>query len=103
MNIRLKEVMKEKGVSGRELASMLNTTPQYVSNIVSGRQNLSLDAIEKVANILGVQPWELFVSKDEVMGDSDFVAMVRKNGKYYHAQSIGELKDLIISWDMGND
>lgn len=66
MTIRLKEVMKEKGVIGRELATRLNTTPQYISNITSGRQNLSLNGIDEVAKALGVEPWELLVSREQL-------------------------------------
>ena len=66
MTIRLKEVMKEKGVTGRELATRLNTTPQYISNITSGRQNLSLNGIDEVAKALGVEPWELLVSREQL-------------------------------------
>ena len=66
MTIRLKEVMKEKGVTGRELATRLNTTPQYISNITNGRQNLSLNGIDEVAKALGVEPWELLVSREQL-------------------------------------
>lgn len=66
MTIRLKEVMKEKGVTGRELATRLNTTPQYISNITSGRQNLSLNGIDEVAKALGVEPWELLASREQL-------------------------------------
>lgn len=58
--------MKEKGVTGRELATRLNTTPQYISNITSGRQNLSLNGIDEVAKALGVEPWELLVSREQL-------------------------------------
>lgn len=64
MNIRLKEIMKEKGVTGRELALRLNTSPQYISNVVSGRQNMSLESLENVANLLEVELWELFKAPD---------------------------------------
>lgn len=58
--------MKEKGVTGRELATRLNTTPQYISNITSGRQNLSLNGIDEVAKALGVETWELLVSREQL-------------------------------------
>lgn len=70
MTIRLKDVMKEKGVTGRELAARLNTTPQYISNITSGRQNLSLNGIEDVAKALDVEPWELLVSREYVVNQA---------------------------------
>lgn len=69
MTIRLKDVMKERGITGRELAARLNTTPQYISNISCGRQNLSLNGIEEVATALGVEPWELLVSREAVTGE----------------------------------
>lgn len=70
MKIRLKEIMRECGITGRELASALNTSPQYISNVVSGRQNMSLDAIENVAHLLGVPIWQLFASREEVLSES---------------------------------
>lgn len=59
--------MKEKGITGRELASRLNSTPQYISNVVSGRQNMSLESLENVASILGVELWELFKAPESVL------------------------------------
>lgn len=69
MNIRLKEIMQEKGVTGRHLAALMGTSPQYISNLVSGRQSLSMNTIEDISNHLGVQPWELFVSKSDIIGE----------------------------------
>jgi len=46
--------LKEKGVSKQELASRLGVTPQYVSKIVHGGENLTLETISKLEEALGI-------------------------------------------------
>lgn len=104
MNIRLKEVLREKRISGKELAAMLGTTPQYISNIANGRQEMSLKSIDRIAECIGVQPWELLVSREEVCGaapvpgDSDFVAMLHYKGQCLYFTSIDEARRCLESW-----
>lgn len=98
MALRLKEVMKEVGISGKELAARINTTPQYVSNVVSGRQNMSLSAIEEVSSILGVPVWQLFVSPEEV-ASQEFVMFVHHRGKSHIPASLDEIMAILKEWN----
>jgi transcriptional regulator with XRE-family HTH domain len=47
--------MREKGISQKDLAKILDVTPQYVSKILKGRENLSLGTINKLKVALGLQ------------------------------------------------
>lgn len=58
--MRLKELLKEKNISGSELARRLNVTPQYVNNAVLGKVNLSVKKCEEVAKALDVPMAALF-------------------------------------------
>lgn len=99
IEIRLKEVMKEKGISGRKLAEMLGSQPQYISNICNGRQNMSLDMLKRISDLLGIQLWELLVDPKDMSGDGDFVAMVRRKGEMFFFESETKLMDALKEWE----
>lgn len=52
--IRLKEIMKARGVRQRELAERLGTTVQYVNGVVSGRLSVSISRLYDITRALGV-------------------------------------------------
>lgn len=47
--------MKELGMTQRKLAEKMNCTQQYVSKILKGRENLSLEALSKIEKALEIQ------------------------------------------------
>ena len=53
--------MKELGMTQKMLAEKMNCTQQYISKILKGRENLSLEAISKIENALYIQ----FMQMDE--------------------------------------
>ena len=46
--------MKELGMTQKMLAEKMNCTQQYISKILKGRENLSLEAINKIENTLDI-------------------------------------------------
>lgn len=46
--------MKELGMTQKMLAENMNCTQQYISKILKGRENLSLEAISKIENALDI-------------------------------------------------
>lgn len=65
--LKIKAISKEKGIGEIKLASMLNISRSEVEAIIEGK-DLSLNMVEKIAEILGVKPIELIngvSSKDE--------------------------------------
>ena len=60
MNLRIKEVLKEKGLTAVWLASQIEITQPNMSNMVSGKSKPSLDTLERIAAALNVPVTELF-------------------------------------------
>ena len=47
-------VMKEQGLTQKALAERMDCTQQYVSKILKGRENMSLDTLSKLEDALGI-------------------------------------------------
>lgn len=60
MELRIKEVLREKGITAISLASKLGIAQPSMSNIVNGKSKPSLDTLEKIAEILNIPISELF-------------------------------------------
>ncbi|MCB0388284.1 MAG: helix-turn-helix transcriptional regulator [Winogradskyella sp.] len=58
--LRLKELLKEKCVSGKELAEKVNVTPASISNIVQGNSFPKPDLLLQIAETLDVDVRDLF-------------------------------------------
>lgn len=87
MNIlRLKEILIEKGVNGKDLADKVNVTPASISNIVQGNSFPKPELLIKIANTLDVDVRELFYPTKETETETIFIA---RDGNYL---PIGTLK-----------
>ncbi len=58
---RIAELRQERGLTQEELAVKLKTTFQWVSQVESKTQNLTVFTLVKLANVLAVDPVELFL------------------------------------------
>lgn len=61
---RIKEILKEKGITQQELADMLGVTRISVVKTLAG--NPSQETLEKIANAIGVPMWQLFASPSDI-------------------------------------
>ena len=86
MEIRLKEVCKAKGITLSQIADKLDISRETLSRSVNG--NISLNRLNEIAEILGVQVTEL-ISVSQVFGLVDY------NGKTYRIQSVNDLEKLL--------
>lgn len=64
--VRILSVLDEKGMQQKELAKALDVSPQQVSKIVQGKQNLTLETISKLEAVLGVKLFEVPVPQYEM-------------------------------------
>ncbi len=64
MELRIKDVLKEKKVTVVSLAGMIGITQPNMSNIVNGKSAPSLETLERIANALEVDITELFDSRN---------------------------------------
>jgi transcriptional regulator with XRE-family HTH domain len=55
---------KALGLTQEKLAEEVNTAPTYIAMIESGRRTPSFKMIERIAEVLRVDPPELFSTKD---------------------------------------
>ncbi|WP_338768024.1 helix-turn-helix transcriptional regulator [Bernardetia sp. ABR2-2B] len=52
--IKINRHLKDNGMQKQELATLLNVSPQQVSKIVKGRENLTLQTISNIEKALGI-------------------------------------------------
>lgn len=67
MELRIKELIKEKGTTIQNIADVIGINRVTLSNSING--NPTLETLEKISNALGVPVTELFdKSSNEVVG-----------------------------------
>lgn len=62
MKLRIKEILKEKGITGTEIAKQLGVTQGAFSQYISENGNPSLKTLQKIASALNVPIQELFTA-----------------------------------------
>ena len=88
MNLRVKEIIKSKGMSMQELSDKLGIVRDTLTRNING--NPTLETLEKIAAALNVPVTELFEQK------SGFTALIDNDGTLYRVNSIDELKRLLL-------
>ena len=67
LGLKIKELRKQKKLTQEKLAEMLNLDAGYISKLEVGRNFPTIGTLEKIANVLNVELYELFqfsVGKD---------------------------------------
>jgi transcriptional regulator with XRE-family HTH domain len=65
MNLRIKEIAKEKEITIKELATTIDLTPSNLSKLINGKSKPSIAVFEKIAIALKVDMADLFERKAE--------------------------------------
>lgn len=65
MELRIKEVIKEKGYSVKSLAEKMNINRVNLSNMING--NPTVETLSKIAEALGVHITELFAKDNGII------------------------------------
>lgn len=95
--MRIKELIKAKGLTQKEFAVALGMSPVGLNQLINGKP--SYPTLEKFAAALGVPVWQLFVSPEEVAAPhdngNDFAAFVRCGGKHYTADTIEAFYNIV--------
>ncbi len=58
--LRIKEILKERNMTGKALAESMGKAPQYISNIINGGKGVSVNSLEEIAKHLNVPIASLF-------------------------------------------
>lgn len=64
--MRIKDIIKEKGITQQILADRMGVSLSAVRQMV-GAQSLTTSTVEKIATALDVPMWQLFASPGEVV------------------------------------
>ena len=70
------EILKEKGVSGKDFAVKIGITETSMSRIIQGKQQPKPELLLKIAKALDVDIRELFISTKNCLSDSDIERVV---------------------------
>lgn len=58
--LRIKEILKERNMTGKSLAESMGKAPQYISNVINGGKGVSINSLEEIAKHLEVPISSLF-------------------------------------------
>lgn len=92
--MRIKEILKEKGITLSQLADTMGVSRQALSRQVAGK--LLVEKAEEIANALNVPMWQLFASSEDVAGSEDeLTASISYKGEFFNTHSMQELKQYV--------
>jgi len=79
MNIlRLKELMKEKGINNIELSNEVGLSITSMSRIINNSQSTGFDNLLKIATALDVDIRELFKSSEMINGFVEYKGVIHR-------------------------
>lgn len=65
MELRIRDLRKDSGMTLQEMADKLGTTAQTVQRLETANMTVSVDWLEKFARVFGLHPAELIVREDQ--------------------------------------
>ncbi len=68
VELRIKEIMKERKITSKSLAEGMKKRPQYVSNVINGGKGVSINSLEEIARYLDVPISSLFADSKSSNG-----------------------------------
>lgn len=92
IKLRVKELLKEKGLSQKDLAEGLNMTETGISISINENGNPPLKRLEEIANFLNVDIIELFKPID-----SKTKGFIEHEGVIYKINSVPDIENLLKS------
>ncbi len=76
--MRIKELLKEKGLTQQELADKVGVSYQSMKQTLNA-PSVTTSTLEKIATALNVPMWQLFASPEEIQPQSDGVSITCPN------------------------
>lgn len=92
-HLRIKELLKEKGLTSKELAAEFEITENGLSLVINGKRQPRFELLEKLATRLNVELWQLFAGAGSVT--SGLNGFVEYQGKIHRIQSVQDLEKLL--------
>lgn len=92
MNLRLKDILEERNISLTSISEKTGIEKGNLSAISNNKKNPTIETLEKIAQSLNIELWELFTSttsKDEL------TALISHRGEFYKATTVKELEEIV--------
>ena len=75
--LRLKELLKEKGVTGKQLADMVGVSQPAISEFVTNKSHPRPELLLKIATALDVDLKDLFISTKPQKNPKEIIGTIR--------------------------
>ncbi|WP_130892519.1 helix-turn-helix domain-containing protein [Paraprevotella xylaniphila] len=89
--MRVKEVLKQKGMTAKELAAKIGISEGALSQSIKEGANPNLQTLTKIATALNVPITELFSAGT----NEELTALIQHKEDYYKATTIAELEKIV--------
>lgn len=66
MELRLKEILTQRGITLKEFAGTSGISQSNISNYINGNISPTLDTLKRIAMCLDIEVVELFKEKDDI-------------------------------------
>lgn len=96
----IEDIRKKKGMTKAALADKIGVRSQNLNKLLN---NPTFDTLQRVADALGVAPWQLIAKPEDIRaslsdhsteGAKDFAALILCGGRSYTPQNVEELAQL---------
>ena len=96
-HLRIKELLKEKGLTSKELAAEFGITENGLSLVINGKRQPRFELLEKLAARLNVELWQLFTGTGSISNGyvSGLNGFIEYQGIIHRIQSKEDLVKLI--------
>ena len=88
--LRIKELLKERGLASKDLAQYLDITENSISMIINGKRQPRFEVLENIAERLGVEVWQLFKGSDKAVN-----GFIEYQGTLHRIQTRRDLEQLL--------
>ena len=89
--LRIREILQEKNITGKELAERVEVSPNSISKIITGQKFPRPDLLLKIAEVLEVDIRELF---NQTKGAAPLNGFVEYGGEIYKIREPEDLEKL---------
>ena len=92
--LRVKEILKERGMKMYELAEQMNIAPESLTRAL--QRNPQYSTLKTIADTLGVSVRDLFKGDDTQVSNNEMRGCIFHNGEMYTFNSREEIEKFLI-------
>lgn len=92
--LRVKEILKERGMKMYELAKMMNIAPESLTRAL--HRNPQYTTLKTIADTLGVSVRDLFKGEDSQVSNNEMYGCIFYNGKMHTFNSRAEIDKFLV-------